>query len=615
VAKVTRKRLARGTKLYTEQVHELLDDIVTEWNAGTIEREQLQADWAPWSVSYNIPFIDSLWQQNGDDRMLAASHPTYTNGHVPYCFPLAIPPTQDYFDQTGSLANDTPIILLDEVTFSFDQRDEAAALTDSYLGSDAQPPVADHEQCGLLHYGLVDRYEVKISIMGRRPTYIRADAAADKYLYHTDPEAWGLEYEVWSTTIPSTAYSTRRIRQNPFSYRGIRKALNPYHTYVVVVSCPGLFDGAAQDDRIAMVNPTITLKGRTPLIGHDVNVAASSVAPDVQNMPPHYGVVPTGFSPLAITTPAGDSSILADGAGGISTEYEKVDRVLRGGAHGGYTNFSDVPGWDYQIADDAAWGIIAVPMFQNKEMGEINFNTVRRSGGASTGPPYTHTIYDRYRLKVPYAMVVHHVIACVNYQTTQSSATYIRSNNAVPDVTHTVNVAVSSGLRADDLNHQDMAYAQWAVDLNASGTRHDELLIDRIAAPGTIKTDPPGSGGYGAWMAWELISVPLVKDTDTSIGTGYDQAKQGKPFFVGPALRARDGDLRTNVGIANAAGSGGAGVQPATNGSDQYLTFRWSIAPTVNWTTVDTNAGGTNDCVFMGYQGAWILLIVKRHLT
>ena len=128
MSSITRKKLARGTKLYPEQVAGPLSSAATALS-GNIAPEQMQEPKSTFRVNLHVPYVDStFWGINS----------AYED--VCYSIPFTLPPFQQDTDITAgtvrSIPNTyqyspaAPRFYLDEISFGFDQRDEACVIAD-----------------------------------------------------------------------------------------------------------------------------------------------------------------------------------------------------------------------------------------------------------------------------------------------------------------------------------------------------------------------------------------------------------------------------------------------------------------------------------------------------
>jgi len=121
MSKITRNKLNRGTKLTVDHVFTPLLDVANNLFNGTINQENIESNIASFRVNINVPVIDTElinhYGINPDEGFPRGG----------YCVPFMLPPLQEFYEpqnETVSYNYDTPDLVLDEFSFSFDQRSE-----------------------------------------------------------------------------------------------------------------------------------------------------------------------------------------------------------------------------------------------------------------------------------------------------------------------------------------------------------------------------------------------------------------------------------------------------------------------------------------------------------
>src|SRR3990167_2613297 len=217
MALFTRSRLARGVKLARERVFDLLSSISTQVAGLTVGRENYVEPNAPFWVHLHVPQLDR--------RFFGRSTASAIPGEVAYPVPFVLPPLQQFWDTTqrGQTSQVTPRLVLDAITFSFDQRAEPAVVTNDTTAGGAA------DQCKL-NYATTngtDVLQVRRSLLEKPP---RAFGGASP---------WTPEREVFSVTLPPEAFLSTTFKVgNPFQLTGLNKAIDPYKTYVLVLAMP-----------------------------------------------------------------------------------------------------------------------------------------------------------------------------------------------------------------------------------------------------------------------------------------------------------------------------------------------------------------------------------------
>ena len=87
MAKVTRTKLARGTKLTPDHTHGMLADCATQLNSANISVEQLEASESTFRVNWNVPYLATNFQFDYDT--------SDSRRYQKFCIPFTLPPAQD----------------------------------------------------------------------------------------------------------------------------------------------------------------------------------------------------------------------------------------------------------------------------------------------------------------------------------------------------------------------------------------------------------------------------------------------------------------------------------------------------------------------------------------
>ena len=613
MAKITRKKLARGTKLFTQQTHTALQSEAAKLSTATVERDEFEAQYGTFRINLNIPFLNSSFVALGYS-LGDATDPGYPRR--PFAVPFALTPFQEFTDVTAptlrvedgtfTLLPDAPRYYLDEISFSFDQRGEPAAVCDRWNNSAAGVVGTDG---GKLFYGTQDpskaAYDLRLSIVEKPQLFFDKDEKIASAASSPDTE---LGREIWSFDLTGTKFTKKSFRPNPVLIEDINVVLEAYRTYVFLIEA----DGLAQDHTVAVGNkmsfamPNImaSLRFRTELVPRDVSTGAFPAASSIQNIPSHQGAVNT--STVTVTVPAAGAVVPAEGATGLSDNMATLDDVFREGISGGYTENCEMQAIQ-RFADDSCYEVIAVPLMQNRRAQVI------QSGPPALLEPYivagafgTQVLADRRIIPLTDPLVIHHVILGWNWQICTQNNHGISAIDGyyIPTsagFTVDVGVGMGTGLRSDTYEYRQVASHQMVAPdyVNNAGTAWYSNVIDRISTVDKSEvvmhprvlvgtTDIP-------WWDLELHQVSLVG----AGGTGY--YPQGKPIFVG---KGRD-NTRSRSYIDGTA----------RYGDENFLEVRMTIKDTAAF--LETPPGGgmaAGQFVFSGYQGHFIYLICKKSL-
>tara|TARA_E500000331_G_scaffold357353_1_gene418785 strand:- start:640 stop:2376 length:1737 start_codon:yes stop_codon:yes gene_type:complete len=570
MSKVSRKKLSRGVVLGTEHVFQPLTDIGT---SVSIDAEQLMVKWSPFRLNFSVPVINV-------GTSVADAH---FSGRHAFCIPFMVPPLQGYFESDQKTRNNTPQVILDELSFSFDTRGEAAAIR-----MREGPNSADNN----IDSDGVKRLNVDISIV-EKSTYFSGNTSSNI------PTR-----EVESVRLDSILFKDTTERFNPFIVDGLNKPLDPYKSYLLKIFAKDLWSGREYDssavppvvtdterDAPMFVSVNVSLKLRHPIVtktDKDESQNAPNVNPSIKN--------------LSISTPATSDQITADQPNGISVEMKKLDDLIHEGLDGG-SGKDSIPVEHNHISQTAGYEIIAVPMWGNYS----RYQTVS-SLNASELPYSTVSTCDRRVIPINYPIIIHHVIAGVNYHDVFGASPINPNTNSMaghflgrPHATfgHTIGVAIGTGLRSDEFTYQQVAHHAWLND-DSAGTPKTLKLIDKIESD---------SGDTSLDWDHELISVPII----SSVAPGKGFSPQGQPFYAGKGAGV---DISGATNLRN--GCGNPSAQSNTNGGEQFIEIRWQMAdftPGSDNSLGSSNTTLTGKELYIGTGGHWVYLICEKLLA
>jgi hypothetical protein len=611
VAKITRKRLARGTKLMPEHVYTPLADAKAQLEGINIEREQMQAPTAPFCVNLTLPYL---------------SHETSDTGTL--SIPFALPPLQENFLSNGVYDPAAPKVSLRSVSFSWDQRAEPAAIASQFWrlsgsGTADTGKYGYSSEQGKITYDDVHKMDIMLAIHDK-----------DQYwLGNAYPHR--LQRELWSITLPASAFSDSTLRANPFIQGDIGISIDPHKTFVFTVSCPGLEDTTGRF--LALPSIEVSMKFDCELIERDSGST-------IQNIPDNGGSGSSKYGAktapsVTITAPSSGSAIEADSSDGVEYNITAIDDQFRDKLEGGYNRYGDVPPTE-TIKHDAAYDVIAVPIFQNAANGGITANPTFSATwpyvGTRTSPTANRGLFDRRIVPIHHSYTIHHAILAWNWTPYwllgwdgtgtkpmngggSPTATAQQAHTVCPsgDIGLKVGVGIGTGLKGDDFGYLEVAELA-ITDPNRDAASHTyprgwgvgSTLVDRITTsnnpPGTLVSDGAGGATVVRKWNWELHSIPLVQ-TGTDAGTGY--YSQGKPAFAGPGW--------TTTQARQALG----GVTADNRGAEQWIEVRALLHPTDATKSLATTVGTFGNTLadygslLVGYGGCYVYLICKKTLT
>lgn len=606
MAKITRKKLARGAKLVTEHVFTPASAAQTQMTTANIEAEQLTSQYAPFRVNLSIP------------RLSAATNRVAgpTGGRCFHGIPFVLPPLQEDMvyatdprvGKVPTISDTAPDIILDEVSFSFDQRLEPAAIVSNWsTGGGGVPTSADE---GKISYDMQSRLTVELSIYEKKLAWFEGTATTE----------FSPGRLVWSGTVNPIVTGDSFFRLNPWVASDINQVTDPYKSYTFVISAPELSSGGGLAEGAELVSIEVSMRFLARLTSRDKGAT-------IQNIPNRHlgeqnknlthtaagttgaGINSSTSRALIGATPAAGDAVVANDAGastlGTQTVLAVIDEFSRRKLHGGYKMDADVPMLE-EIKDSAAYTVLSVPLFNNNKWGG------GRTNGDWLDEPYVvaggDSIIDRRYIPIESPMTIHHVIFSYNWMQFEWYDAGAGSRKPImnlPSILATgltpgtfrceIGVGIGTGMRGDNYNYTQIASKTISDPTSAAWAG---AAVDRIhhGAPGTMARVGTGVGATTLWPAnLELHAADLVG----AAGIGFNGV-QGKPVFVGRGTSATAS--RTVV-------DGGA---PATDGQEQWIEVRGRIGDSAG-TNIDS--AYTAESMILGSGGIWVYIIGKTHLV
>ena len=607
MAKIDRskKKLIRGVKLTVDHTYDVLNEI-GEGLEREIVADQMKHDHSYFRLNYQLP-IAAPWTPSGltmDTRV----------DNWAYQFGFALPPTQDYFNNQAQLSADTPVPILDEISFGFDQRDENCLLDGPpYALSDAASP-SD---------GKMNFHSEKDSSSIEFVIFSKAQQIWDSGTkdYSND--------EILRLELPASAYMSSIAKLNPFAVGDLNKAFNPYKTYLLAVKLNNFWedyvvDGAAAQ-RFEVASLTISLKFKMKLLEPDIATAALTLPnyPKAQlddgvggldNFPgnrddfswvsstPDVNAAEKAITAQANNEALGESATVP----GIGTTISDIDREFTKKLSGGWSEYG-LCATDQQVKAEAAYEVISVPLFctgipacSGSAGGEATVvpgdpyyipTQLRYSkGGKDAGGNSENTEFDRRIIPIKNPLMAHEVLLW--YGGTIDSGVGIN-----------VGVGIATGLKGDQHDYQQVAL------MSTNGSDIDDFTIDTWS----VQPNKPQSATSGylfidhykaKWSTGKLIKIPIVwGNTAPTRNTTYPVQNDfgGRPFYIGKGTNITA--ARTNVGVDGGDETPGA---PNTDGIEQWIEVRMTLDPL---TTLLSDQE-----MLIPPQGYWVHLICKKTL-
>jgi hypothetical protein len=343
MSSITRKKLARGSRLYTDHVVGPLQSASVALS-GNIAPEQMQEPKGTFRVNLHVPCIDStFWGINS----------AYEDNR--YSIPFVLPPFQQDVDITAGAVRSTPNtyeyspsaprFYLDEISFGFDQRDESCVIADRLFDFTA---AANAVQDGQMNFADITKLNIKLSLFEHKMTYW--DQQEDP-ANGTKSDKVNVGKEMWGISMSNVVYAGKNHRENPVMIDNLDLEIFPHKSYAFAISAPELsHPGGDNKPSYALSSATISLKIRTDLVSRDTRASDS-----VQNIPTKHNGAPTNEA-VTVVTPAAGSVITADQSGGISQNLSVIDSVFRDKLNAGYTkNAETVPHQNLSAGTPSWW--------------------------------------------------------------------------------------------------------------------------------------------------------------------------------------------------------------------------------------------------------------------
>ena len=679
--KLTRTKIARGTKLRPASVYDPIGAIATQLTSPStqiptptagVTKEQYNKENGIFRLNWTIPYIGSEW--------------TRTNGvATPYIIPFNLVHLQEFWNVQGNSDELTPIMKLVELSFGFDQRDEGGFVTDQWcgigdiaagatnenydeimdgVGLDSIDEWACNLNAGKIYAARDDEHRevVAADIATRGPLTLSLHRkGSDYYDQYIPGDVAGSYEEIYNLPVGIESLIGRAFKANPTAVTGLSINVDPYSTYMLGIRPPRLHDdrtttGPALGANLAIVNLTVSLKFKHVLVQRD----STRLVDDPINLPSH-GSLKTADT-ITINTPLANTPIEAETADGVQTNLEAIDRPFHDHLQGGLSDLSDV-GVVEHVCEDAAYEVIAIPMWNNQWNNQTTIKHLREIGTTPyqmgvakadgridtiTNSDLVNPITDRAIIPINFPMTIHHIVVAHNNLTTTivkgehnlDMYAYTSSPSPANDtggfagisastVEHKIGIALGRGIRAGEYGYKPVGLYEGPL-----GTDHgiDTIRMNyNTTSPQPATTfvyDNPNGLHDDArildYPEWTLNYIPLSTGGAVAPGlytTGGSKATpltftniQGPPVFAGNSYITPATSGGSTAPAGSAAGTSVRGSTPETE--DQWIEVRWSVYPNGtgagddwlnNWTAGDAAR------IINGYGGSWIYIIGKKH--
>jgi hypothetical protein len=581
--KFEEKSLPRGVKLYGDEATTTQTNVATSLSSKGIDKENFVRPSIPWRITFNPTVFKS-------------ESFTIQNAALPFLFTLV--PPQELFDSEGQQAYDQVELTLEEISISFDTRQEPAA-----IGQDTG-----------FYYGYLEAYKnIEITIVEKQQWYFNP---------------------TMETHLPEKVLFSRKLPEGvefasmdfPLAQADLGIQLSPYKTYALQFSTDFLAAYNETSVYFCLPNPVFSLKGKwTRLPNTEITTDPGDDDPELQNGPQR--ATSDANDTVTITVPGGGTNIDATV---LNTNLTTLDNKLFEGIQGGYGPNSEMGAYGHTL-ETMGYDIIAVPLFNSSRYSALRVAQVAPPDtweDIQNGPyfqphvpPLSNSVYDRFVLPVAFPMEVHHVYCGWSLIDPPVVGTPVVGGQHPTGLTTRwqVGVSMGSGVKSDWNAYQQIAALEFGVD-PGDPTYYQNFLIDRYRVK-DLGFEQMSSGGP-VTPKWDvaLLSVPLMKRDGGPNAPGY--YPQGTPMFVGRGNSWTGGEDQAALPGTISRNRRSTAPQYSPLNNPPNVGVSWGTPPTKgleNFIEVavkieDINGLENNNPleVFTGHGGFWVYLVVKR---
>lgn len=405
MARITRPRMARGTKLTAQHITQSVGAVASGLSGCEVERANIKTKRGTTRLTFHVPLLD------GNFFELAA------DGRTLFAIPFPIVPFQQQFDSSAIAKDATPTaLMLESFSMSWDTRNEAATIRSA----------TDAANYGKLDWQSSTLQTIHLSFDEKQQTYFESGTYIDRKNIYP-------EVNLFKATISAESNAGIDLRGNPFILTDINKQLLPYRTYVLTIDASALWN--AGDAKYACLpSLTISFECKAELVARDMLDLGDSV----QNIPtPWYGNKATS---AVVTNPVTPTDPIEEAQ--VQGNINAVDQVFLKRLEGGYPQES-IPVPAEQILDDSCYECIVVPLWSNVDAGyAVTADNVSKLPSSAA---------TRRIIPIVYPFVLHHVIVAHSYM----APGFNPPNGA--GVHNKIGVGLAQ--RGDDFAWQQIAYS------------------------------------------------------------------------------------------------------------------------------------------------------------
>lgn len=500
MSKVDDKKLPLGVALEPSHVTGNLAGVAGNFAAEFVADQRKQAA-APFSVSWNLSEI------TGQHKLF-----------------FTLPPLQEHFDANRISSANTPTIVLDSISFSFDQMNQGDIIV-----SPTGYPAANSG-------GWTD-IKVTLSKVTTNPDASSVSAVDGV------PEVVQMA-ELFMSGVDLTANLNTR---NPAILRDLSLTIDPYETYQWTINPPA--SPIVSCHLRASFNVVVCERDTQTLIGNSLNAGTPYPA---QNAPVD-GLYGRDADSLTLAVPAANSVISAESATtGVQTQLEAIDaKIAQRLQAGRFERFNQsveaTTSYPKEaLKEDSFYFCKNVNLLKATQMirgDNVDGYYINQNAGVPAPAP-RQVLWDKAVIPIPYPMTIHHVF--VELAGINDLIRELPGAVSLAQRRFEVGVGILYGVQADGFDYMQVAHLE-------------SVLSGATAAPSVLKE--------------RLFPVPLVYSTHATagpLGRGWP-VPTGRPYYAGRQYQFGAAGNRENVCLLAPAS---AETAPSLNGADQYLEVR-----------------------------------------
>lgn len=559
MSNITRKKLAKGTKIPAQSLDNFFDEVVDQVNTPEINNDNL-----PYKSNFDLTFNTRILKNNNEtgwtvfgDMNVGTGTITKHAGdmgsprlntvsdleeYIYQHFHFILPNPQEVFNRSG-LTNESFVYSLNRIVVSVDTLDNPAG---TYPSIEIDTPQGTYHSLAA-----TDAMDITVSLHRKTP--------------YANSQTTFWEEKVGEWTIPGTAFLNAGLDTNPLAFEDLKLKIFPDAIYLLSITSNNTeetlqvtFEEPLTNPQVFIINNLqINLGFSCELIPYDTVVETTGV-PSIQNAPYSDQVAPWI---LSNTVPASTAILPTNEIteARIQGNISNIDKPIVRKLLGGYETDSSMP-HHQQIQNSSCYEVKQVPILNNNMM---LYNWVKKKQDAAdpwslfaTRPGFTGTacnifaynqlipqiidwtayqeeqlyyqIADRKFIPIHEPFTLHHMF----FTYWVGDPTYADGERPEdPDTFFEVSVFLHTLNRSDSVIRQQIAYAKWQPVTGTDLVTGQNLLVDQ-----SLWLEQQNSSVYRITSAIQpcgfTIQIPVNYGAAAAErGVGYTTT--GNPLFMG----------------------------------------------------------------------------------